>query len=184
LWRRYGQRLAGRCRLGWLAGRLLVADLEDRCSLGQLQAAVDQIGDDDSAGHLGRQQDQGDEIFLAFNQRLGHTVDGVAAGKAAGYLRDDEGAHVELGVLPAVPDQRAGHLFGGHKADVGDKVAVDGMGQVDVEYDAGEVGAVVEEEIEVADVAAVVEDGDESLVLCRESVDLEAVDGPVVGGAY
>jgi hypothetical protein len=79
LWRRYGQRLAGRCRLGWLAGRLLVADLEDRCSLGQLQAAVDQIGDDDSAGDLGRQQDQGDEIFLAFNQRLGHTVDGVAA---------------------------------------------------------------------------------------------------------
>ena len=153
-------------------------------SLGQLQAAVDQIGDDDSAGDLGRQNDQGKEILLALNQRLGHTVDRVAAGNAARHLGNDEGAHVEFGVLLAVTDQRAGDLFGSHQADVGDEVAMDGVGQIDIEDDAGEVGAVVEEEVEVADVAAVVEDGDEALVLCRRAVDLKAVDGAVVGGAY
>ena len=61
---------------------------------------------------------------------------------------------------------------------------MDRVGQIDVEDDAGKVGAVVEEEIEVADVAAVVEGGDESLVLRRRAVDLKAVDGPVVGGTY
>jgi hypothetical protein len=108
----------------------------------------------------------------------------MAAGNGARYLADNEGGHVEIGVLLGVADQRAGDLFGSHKAHIGDKVAVDGVGKVDVEDDAGEVGAVVEEEVEVTDIAPVVEDGHESLVLFRRAVDLEAVDCPVERGAY
>ena len=107
----------------------------------------------------GAKKDQGKKILLALDQRLGHPVDGVTAGNAARHLGNDEGGHVEFRVLFAVTHQRAGDLFGCHQADVGDEVAVDCVGQVNVEDDAGEVGAVVEKKVEVADVAAVVEDG-------------------------
>jgi hypothetical protein len=165
------------------AGHFLVANIEDRRALGQLHAAVDQIGYGDPAGYLGRQKDHWEEILFALDQRLGDTVDRVAAVNAARHLRNDEGSHRELGVLFTVTDQRAGDLFGGHQTDIGDEVAMDCMGQVDVEDDAGEVGAVVEEEVEVADVAAVVVGVDEALVLCRRAVDLKAVDSAIVGGA-
>ena len=108
----------------------------------------------------------------------------MASGNGTGYLRDDEGGHVELGILLAVTDQRAGNLLGGHQADVGYEVAVNRVRHVDVEDDAGEVGAIVKEQIEVADVVAVVEVGDESPVLCRRAIDLEAVDGSIERGAY
>src|ERR1700684_606605 len=149
--RRHWKHFAGVWRR---AGRFLVANLEDGRALGQLQAAVDQVSHGDPAGNLGRKNDQREEILLALDQRFGHTVDRVAAANAARHLRNDEGAHIELGMLLTVTDQRAGDLFGGHQAYVGDEVAVDRVGQVDVEDDAGEVGAVVEEEVEVADVAA------------------------------
>src|ERR1700677_3486017 len=165
------------------AGHFLIANLEDRCALGQLHAAVDQIGYGNPAGYLGRQKDQGKKILFAPDQRLGDTVDRVTAANAARHLRNDEGGHVELRVLFTVGDQRAGDLFGSHQADVGYEVSVDCVGQVDVEDDAGEVGAVVEEKVEVADVAAVVVGGDEALVLCWRVVYLEAVDSAIVGGA-
>jgi hypothetical protein len=91
----------------------------------------------------------------------------VAAGNAAGYLRDDKGAHVEFRVLLAVMDQRTGHLFRSHQADVGDEVTVDGVRHIDVEHDPRKIGAVMEEQVEVANIAAIVEDGDESLILGR-----------------
>jgi len=107
----------------------------------------------------------------------------VATFYGAGDLRDDEGGGVELGVFVAVVDPGAGVLLGCGDAGVGDEVAVDGVGVVGVEDELGEVGAVVEEEIEVADVFAVVEDGDEAGVLLGDGVDFKAVDGAVVRGA-
>src|ERR1700733_14346623 len=161
LWLWDWKRPPGRSR----SGRLLVANIEGRGALGQFQATVHQIRDDDSARDFGCQKGHGEQILLALDQRLGYAVHRVAAGNAAGHLLDDECGHVELGVLLAVTDERAGDLFWGRQANVSYEVAVDGVREVEVENDAGEVSAVMEEDVEVANVAPVVEDGDETLVL-------------------
>ena len=107
----------------------------------------------------------------------------MGAGDGAGDLKDDEGGGVEFRVFFAVADPGTGVLLGGGDADVGDEVAVDGVGFVGVEDEFGEVGAVVEEEVEVAYVLSIVEDSDETGVLLGGGVDLETVDAAVVGGA-
>jgi hypothetical protein len=158
----------------------LVADIEDRRTFRQLQAAIGHIGDDNPAGQLGSEHGQGDQVLLALEQRLRDTVGAMAAGHAAENLRNDEGGHVDFGIFLAVFHQRAGDLFRCHQADIGDEVAVDGVRHVDIKHNAGEVSAVVEEQIEVSDILAVIEDRDEALILLRGAVYLEAVDGPVV----
>src|SRR6185437_8295254 len=66
----------------------------------------------------------------------------------------------------------------------GDEVAMDGTGQVELNHIAREVRAVAEEQIEVADIAAVVEQGDEARILFGRAGDLEAMNGPVIGGPH
>jgi len=46
---------------------LFVADLEDWSSLRELEAAFDQVGNDDSSRHLGSQHGQRDQVLLALD---------------------------------------------------------------------------------------------------------------------
>ena len=160
---------------------LIVSDIEDRGAFRQLHPTVGEVGYGYAAGELGGEDGEWDEVFLALDEGFCDAVDGMTAVDAARDLGNDEGGHVGLWVFTGVSYERARDLFGGHEADVGDEVAVDHVGHVDVEHNAGEVSAVVKEQVEVADVATVVEDGDEALVLFGCAVDLKAVDGAVVG---
>ena len=174
------KRLATGCSGGFRGiGGFFVADIENRSTFGQFHATVGEVGNDYSAGDLRGEDGEWNHVLLALDEGLGNTVVRVRAGNSSGNLRDDEGRHVELGVFFAVFHPIACILLGGGDACVGDEVAMHSVGVVGVEDHFGEVGAVVEEEIEVADVFAVVEDGYEAAVLLRCCVYLEAVDGAI-----
>lgn len=68
----------------------------------------------------------------------------------------------------AVLHQGFGGLLGGHHAGVGDEVAMDGVRVIEIEDFFREVGAVVEKQIEMGDVAAGVEALDQGIVLGGE----------------
>src|SRR5271156_2804970 len=108
----------------------------------------------------------------------------MTARDVAGYLLYDEGGHVEFGVFLSVTHQRSGDLFRSRKADINQKITVNRVRQIDVENHARKVSTVVKQDVEMADVAPIIEDVHEALVLCRRAVHLEAMDGPVIGFTY
>jgi hypothetical protein len=90
------------------------------------------------------------------DKRLGDVIDGVASGHRAGDLVNDERGQVDLGVFRAIFHQRPCILLGCHQARVRKEVTVNRVWHVRIENDAGEVSAIVEEQIEVSLVLAVV----------------------------
>src|ERR1700761_7291243 len=100
------------------------------------------------------------------------------------YLLNDECGHVDLGVFLSITHQGSRDLLRGHQAEVRQKIAVDRVGQIDVEDHTRKVSTVVEQNVEVADVAPVIEDIHDAPVLGRRAVHLKAVDGPVIGFTY
>jgi hypothetical protein len=110
-------------------------------------------------------------------------VDRSAAFDGSWNLGNDKGAHLCLRMAAAVFDEGASGLLGSHQAGIGDEVSMDGVGVVEVNDALGEVSAVIEEDIEVGDVAAVVEVGDELVILLGSGCNFEAPDAAVVGSA-
>jgi hypothetical protein len=180
----YGQPLAGGLSSGnGGVGDLFIADREHGCAFWEFETTVDQIGDDHSAGNFRSEYGHRQQVLFAFDERLGNAVNRVAARHRAVDLGNDKGGHVDRGIALAIGDQGTGYLLGGHQTHVRDEVAVNGVGQIGIEHNAGEVGAVVEQQVEMADISAVVEQGDEVKILFVGTVDLKAVDLAVKRGA-
>jgi len=100
---------------------------------------------------------------------------------AARDLRNHEGGKLQLGMVVRVLGQRARDLLWRCDAEVDEVVSMHAMRVINVEQRSREVGAVVEEQIEVADVAAVVESIHKLLIFFWCRLDLKTVDPAVVG---
>lgn len=87
-------------------------------------------------------------------------------------MRDLPEAEVELGAGGGVVREGAGDLFGGHEAEVGDAVVVDGAGEGHLDELGGEVNAVGLSEVMKMVVLAGVEKGDQAHVLFGGGGDL------------
>src|ERR1700734_1323 len=104
----------------------------------------------------------------------------MTARDGAGHLGDHEGGKVQLGMMGGVFGEGSRDLLRRGDADVDEVVAMNAVWVIDVQQRAGEIGAVVKEQIEVADVPAVVVAVHELKVLFGRRLDFEAVDSAVV----
>ena len=84
----------------------------------------------------------GDDVLLGPEKCLDHAPHVVAAGHAAGYLRNYDPRKLKVGMALAVLDQHLGHLFRRGNAHVCNHAAVQGPRVVEVQNIFGEVGAV------------------------------------------
>ena len=146
-------------------------------------AAFYEVGEQQAAGDFGVEDGQGDEVAFLADEGFCDTADGAAAGDGARDLGDDEGGEAGLGVAGPVEHEVAGFVLWGGEAEVGDEVATDHVGIEAIQKHTREIGAIVKEEVEVSDVAAVVEEIDKAGVLGGGGEEGEADDAAVVGGA-
>ncbi len=145
-------------------------------SFGRVQATHSQVADRQGSRELRLENDQRNDVLLALHERLRDPIHGVASALLARHLQDGERRHVDLWIPAAVFHQRFCNLLRSLQAEVRNEVAMDRMWKVDVEHDARKVSAIVEEQVEVADIAAVIEVCNQPIILFLRGVCLEAMD--------
>src|ERR1700744_4570399 len=80
--------------------------------------------------------------------------------------------------------KRPGYLFRRSNSGIGQKVAMNGMRLVKIQYFTRQVCAVREEEAEISYIFARIEIGDESIILRLSGFDAKAINFSDVGCAY
>ena len=126
----------------------------------------------------------GHDVLLRLEERFHHAVHRSASRQTARDLRNHQLRKLQLGMMPAIVDQRSRQLFGGGDANIGNYAAMQGLGIIKI-YDVFyEVRAIAGNAAVVRTIRRRVVSADQSRVLLRAGFNFEAVARAVVGRAY